>query len=364
MSGSIDALRRRRRDPPREDRPREPDHHEGQRATATRGVRPSVGDRQRRRAPSGRHRRHCAPERQPRRTRALLGVGGGLPLEQVLVRDVHAPQRAHDGVDHQPGLVRKHGERESPAPRVSLRSRAESEGAVETKLTLRGRNTIASASEKYAGKSTTSSMKIGHESAEPGRSSQPNTNMSSVVGETSERRRLSSIFQRCSGESGLTLAPVRRVPTTVVAEPRERLPVAAHPAMQARGRGEVVGRVVVEHLDVARKRGAQERALDEVVREQRVLGEAALEHAGEDVDLEDALARERALAEHVLVRVGDGPRVGVDPGRPRVHRRERLRREPGSVMPTRGCMQPVAARRPARCPGATRAVERVRDRAR
>ena len=79
----------------------------------------------------------------------------------------------------------------------------------------------------------------------------------------------------------------------------------------------------------------------EVVREQRVLGEAAFEHAGEDVDLEDALAGERALAEDVLVGVGDRARsTGRCRSGPEYIAAKRLRREPGSVMPTRGCIRP------------------------
>ena len=46
--------------------------------------------------------------------------------------------------------------------------------------------------------------------------------------------------------------------------------------------------------------------------EDPVLGKAAAERPLERVDVVDALADERALAEHVLVDVGDGARVRVD----------------------------------------------------
>ena len=62
--------------------------------------------------------------------------------------------------------------------------------------------------------------------------------------------------------------------------------------MCARRRGEVVGGVVIQDLDIARKARAQERAFHEVVAEQRILGESAFEHAFEHVDFEDALACE------------------------------------------------------------------------
>jgi len=81
------------------------------------------------------------------------------------------------------------------------------------------------------------------------------------------------------------------------------LPVSADPAVQARGGGQVVRRVVIEHLDVAREGCAQKRPLNQVVGEQGVLREAPLENGIEDVDLEDALAGEGAFPENVLIRV-------------------------------------------------------------
>ncbi len=68
--------------------------------------------------------------------------------------------------------------------------------------------------------------------------------------------------------------------------------------------------VVVDDLDVGDEAGAAVGALDEVVGEQGVAGEAAVEDFVEGVDLEDAFACEDALAEEVLIDVGDG--AGVD----------------------------------------------------
>ena len=97
-------LRRRNRHPPREERTRHPDRHERDeddqaRRSSERGDRDD-GDRRKRR------RTHRAEERAGRRARALLGVGGGLPLEQVLVGDIHAVERAGDRIDHEPRLMR------------------------------------------------------------------------------------------------------------------------------------------------------------------------------------------------------------------------------------------------------------------
>ena len=145
-------------------------------------------------------------------------------------------------------------------------------------------------------------------------------------------------------------------------QPRQGLPVAAHPAVQPRGSRKVVGRIVVEHLDVAREPRAQERAFNQVVAEQRVVGEAAVEHALEHVDLEDALAGERSLAEDVLIGVGHRAGVGIDAGRSRVQRGETAALRPRKRHPHSRLDEPVAARhaRLARTPA--RPVERMRDR--
>ncbi len=145
-------------------------------------------------------------------------------------------------------------------------------------------------------------------------------------------------------------------------QPGQRLPVAAHPAVQPRGRGEVVGGIVVEDLDVAGECGAQERALDEVVTEQRVLGEAAFENALEHVDLEDALSGERALTEDVLVGVGNRARVGVDARRPRVHRREPAAPRTFERHAHARLYEPVPRRDAGLASTPSRAVERVGDR--
>ena len=72
--------------------------------------------------------------------------------------------------------------------------------------------------------------------------------------------------------------------------------------------------------------------------EHAVLGEAAAERALEGVDVVDALADERALAEEVLVDVGDRARVGIDARLAGEEPREaRARRRCAMVMPTRGC---------------------------
>ena len=92
--------------------------------------------------------------------------------------------------------------------------------------------------------------------------------------------------------------------------------------MLATGVGGVAGGVVVDDLDVGDEAGADVSALDEIVREQGVAGEAAVEHLVQDADVVDALAGEDAFAEEVLIDVRDGAGVDVEAGLAGVERSE------------------------------------------
>ena len=84
--------------------------------------------------------------------------------------------------------------------------------------------------------------------------------------------------------------------------------------------------IIVHDLDVRDERGPGVEALEEVVREERVLGDAALQRGRERVDVVEPFPREDALAEEVLVRVRDRRRVRVDAGVAREDAREARRR--------------------------------------
>jgi hypothetical protein len=73
-----------------------------------------------------------------------------------------------------------------------------------------------------------------------------------------------------------------------------------------------VRRVVVDDFNIGREAGTRVCAFDEVVREQGVAWEAAVEHRVEGRDFVDALAGEDALAVEVLVDVGDGACVDIE----------------------------------------------------
>ncbi len=95
-------------------------------------------------------------------------------------------------------------------------------------------------------------------------------------------------------------------------DPGQQLPVAARPAMLALGGDVVAGGKLLDHLDIGGEAGAGEDAFEQIVAEQRVLRHAAGERRLEGIDVVDALAGVGALAEQVLVDVGDRRRVGID----------------------------------------------------
>src|SRR5690348_16054142 len=86
--------------------------------------------------------------------------------------------------------------------------------------------------------------------------------------------------------------------------------------------GAVVRGVVVDDFDVGGESSARVGAFDEVVAEERVAGEALLEHGVERVNLVDALSGEAAFGVKVLVDVRDGAGVNIDSGLAGVERGE------------------------------------------
>jgi hypothetical protein len=117
--------------------------------------------------------------------------------------------------------------------------------------------------------------------------------------------------------------PLRTVrPGDARGQPVEELPVAADPAVLAARVGEVARRIVVVDLDVGRQPGPRVVPLDQVVREQGVLGEAPVRRPLEGIDVVDPLPGEASLAVEVLVDVGHRRRVGVDSRMPGMDRRE------------------------------------------
>ncbi len=80
--------------------------------------------------------------------------------------------------------------------------------------------------------------------------------------------------------------------------------------------GAEVGRVIVNQFDIAHQRDPGIRALDQVVAQQRVFGEAAFQHRAHDVHFVNALAGETAFGKKVLIDVRNSARVNIETGFP------------------------------------------------
>ena len=94
-------------------------------------------------------------------------------------------------------------------------------------------------------------------------------------------------------------------------EPAEQLPVAPRPAVLAPRRDVVTGRKLLHHLHVGGEAGAGEDALEQIVAEHCVVGDAAGERGLKRVDVVNPFARVGAFAENILIDVGHSRRVGV-----------------------------------------------------
>ena len=95
--------------------------------------------------------------------------------------------------------------------------------------------------------------------------------------------------------------------------PEEDLPVPSHPAALAIGVRQDAGGEVVHELEVGDQRGARVQALEQVVRQHRVLGHAPRERGAEGVHVVQAFAGVDPLVEQVLVHIRDRGGIRVDP---------------------------------------------------
>ncbi len=128
------------------------------------------------------------------------------------------------------------------------------------------------------------------------------------------------------------------------------------------GVGEVAGRIVVVDQDVGRERRAGEAAFDQVVRQQRVLGEPALSGVLKGVDVVDPLPGEAPLAVEVLVHVRHRGGVRIDARVTRLDRREARPVRARQRDPHPRLQDAVAGDDPAQHGVVDRAVERMGQR--
>ena len=95
--------------------------------------------------------------------------------------------------------------------------------------------------------------------------------------------------------------------------PGQKLPVAARPAVLAAGVDIVAGREILDHLDIRGECRAGIDSFEQVVAEQGVLGNAAIQRRFEGVDVIDALAGIGAFVEQILIDVRNRRGIGFDP---------------------------------------------------
>ena len=252
---------------------------------------------------------HAAPHDASSPRARLFHLRRGLPFEQVAVRDEDAVERAHNRVGIDECLMRQHDDGHTELPHGDR-------GVAQQRVVVRPPRLAARRTQQRE-----------HEWNAPRRGHRREREQRPVYARVGQHRPSGDDPQEQRNRREAAPHVVENLPPRdgreridrrsffaghFVAEPWRKLPVAANPAVQPPRRGEIARGVVVEHFDVGDEPRARERALDEVVAQQRVLGEAAGGRALEHGDLVDALARERPLAEQVLIDVGHGRRVRID----------------------------------------------------
>ncbi|EDT03388.1 hypothetical protein BamIOP4010DRAFT_3075 [Burkholderia ambifaria IOP40-10] len=243
---------------------------------------------------------------------ARAGFGRRDPFEQMATADPHAKQRARDRVAHRPRLLRQHDDRQAePRQREPQLRRPRIEHAARGHLDARA-------------------PPARHQSAQYGQQKRQRDRHQheGAPGERHGERQHPSGQQRDQHRGGRERAAqvVQHLPAAdrrqrFVAEnqPRQELPVAARPSVQASRRDVVAGRRRFDHLDIRRQPGPRENAFEQIVTEHRVLRHAAGEHRLERVDVVDALARIGAFVEQILIDVRYGRHVRIDAVRARRH---------------------------------------------
>ena len=93
---------------------------------------------------------------------------------------------------------------------------------------------------------------------------------------------------------------------------RQQLPVAPRPAVQARRRHVGVKWRVFQYGDVGNHGTSRQRAFQQVVAENLVVGQSVAQHGVHGLNVQQALAAEAAFAEKVLIHLGTCRAVRVD----------------------------------------------------
>ncbi len=247
---------------------------------------------------------HPTAEATQIQTEPGLRLRRGHPFQQIAVRDVHADERPHDRVAHQPGLVRQHrdrepelraGQKDIPADRANVAALRDAAPA--------GKQAAEHRQERGHGDGR-------QDEGAPDRGRGARHHPRDHERQKGGRRRHgpAEVIQHLP-------APDQRHPASQ--DPRKQLPIATRPSVLAGRRDAVVRGSALEQLDVGDETGAREHAFEEIVAQQRIVRHPSRQRRLERVHVVDALAGVRAFRPEVLVDVGHRRCVRVDAGRPR-----------------------------------------------
>ena len=297
----------------------EPEHQ--QRCTA-----PGDSTEQRRHQSSGAHaeehdkgdkhgRRHIVePELNNIVAQRALGALGclvaGYPRQQVVVTHPHAPAGTHGGIGVHPRLLGQQGELNQRA--VDYHREAAHKRHIVAVALAETRQLGELADDEEDNRAGHSHQR--HEE-------EPHGVYVDEAAEAHEdhhhqrqaEHRAAQVVEYLPAADGvhLVLHPLAALVAHMAGEPGDNLPVATRPAVVALGIVDVVGGVVVEEFDVVDETTAYVAALQQVVAQDEVLGEGALEHLLEHAEVVDALAAEGAFVEDVLVELEAGGGVDI-----------------------------------------------------
>ena len=95
-------------------------------------------------------------------------------------------------------------------------------------------------------------------------------------------------------------------------QPRQQLPVSAHPAVLPRRSNAVAFGIFLDDLDIRDQGRTGEDAFKEIMAQHRVFRNLARQRGFKAVDVIDALAGKGAFAEQVLIHIRYGKHVRVN----------------------------------------------------
>ena len=232
--------------------------------------------------------------------RAEVRLGCSDPLQQIAPCHEQTNQCSADGIDHQPRLVCKQDNQQG-----KLRSCKRGILAQRTQVAA-GVDAGAARHDRCEHRQQGRQGDRRHDKSRPDEGGVSRQQPSRQQRERACRRgrRAPQVIQHLppadqwqrAAAAGHVIAPAQ--------DPRQQLPVAARPAMLARGSYVVSRRKLLNDLDVGNKTGARKYPFEQIVAEQRVLGYTAGQRGVEGVDVIDALAGIRTLTEQILVDVG------------------------------------------------------------